>query len=213
MSYQDMIKQMFREDKGQVKVQDNIQKADFMDDSVKRKLRAIKTGEDAISFFAKYGNTTPIKFIHCIRAPTPKEIFKPYFLKILPRQEREPNLTQYYTISASGIVHVHTLGRQKSLQKTGLNSLKPTDFQSLAMWMRESTLFNVISNINFFKNYIILKIFLKWRKNVRYKLFCKTRQRLIQKYLAVKPQYAEHIRDINKHCYDLSQKITIHIRP
>ena len=25
------------------------------------------TGEDAIAFFAKYGNTTPIKFIHCIR--------------------------------------------------------------------------------------------------------------------------------------------------
>jgi dynein heavy chain len=101
-----MVKNMFVKSKGDEKQKDNIQKAAFMDESVKKKLKEIKTGEDAISFFAKYGNTTPIKFIHCIRAPTPKEVFKPYQLSVLPRQEREPNLTNYYTISASGIVNV-----------------------------------------------------------------------------------------------------------
>jgi len=40
-----------------------IQKALFMDEHVKKQLKQIKTGEDAISFFAKYGNSTPIKFI------------------------------------------------------------------------------------------------------------------------------------------------------
>ena len=51
-----------------------------MDEHVKKQLKQIKTGEDAISFFAKYGNTTPIKFIQCIRTPTAKEDFKPYYL-------------------------------------------------------------------------------------------------------------------------------------
>ena len=32
---------------------------------------------------------------------------------------------------------------------------RSTEFVSLSDWMRESTLFNVIGNINFFKTYII----------------------------------------------------------
>lgn len=44
----------------------------------------IKTGEDAISFFAKYGNTTPIKFINCVRDDShPIEVFRPYDLKTI----------------------------------------------------------------------------------------------------------------------------------
>jgi dynein heavy chain len=51
-------------------------------------LFTIKTGEDAISFFAKYGNTTPIKFINCIRNDTnPEELFKPYELKVIHTSE------------------------------------------------------------------------------------------------------------------------------
>ena len=38
-----------------------------MDTEVTKALKKIKTGELAISFFAKYGNTTPIKFINCVR--------------------------------------------------------------------------------------------------------------------------------------------------
>jgi len=75
-----MVRNLFKKDKNQEKQKHVIQKALFMDEHVKKQLKQIKTGEDAISFFAKYGNTTPIKFIHCIRAPTPKEDFKPYFL-------------------------------------------------------------------------------------------------------------------------------------
>lgn len=31
----------------------------------------IQTGEQAISFFAQHGNSTPIKFLNCNRAPLP----------------------------------------------------------------------------------------------------------------------------------------------
>lgn len=30
--------------------------------------KKLRTGEDAISFFAKYGNSTAVKFINCVRA-------------------------------------------------------------------------------------------------------------------------------------------------
>lgn len=70
---------------------------------------SIKKGEDAISFFAKvkfnffdffimiyfnlksfilfqYGNTTPIKFINCVRDDNhPPEVFRPYDLKTINR--------------------------------------------------------------------------------------------------------------------------------
>jgi len=42
----------------------------------------INTGEEAISFFAKYANTTPIKFIYCERAKQDENSteFRPYDL-------------------------------------------------------------------------------------------------------------------------------------
>lgn len=47
-------------------------------------LMSIKSGEHAISFFAKYGNTTPIKFINCVSDDSsPEELFRPYDLKTI----------------------------------------------------------------------------------------------------------------------------------
>lgn len=55
-----------------------------MDTEVTKALRKIKTGELAISFFAKYGNATPIKFINCVMDEnTNKESFRPYDLKVI----------------------------------------------------------------------------------------------------------------------------------
>jgi dynein heavy chain len=86
-----------------------IQDSLFIDAEVKKHLRKIQTGEDAISFFAKYGNTTPIKSIICVLAKTAPELFRPYDLIVLNMENiTELNLSEYYTISAHGIVHVHT---------------------------------------------------------------------------------------------------------
>ena len=81
-SYKDILKNLFKESDNKEKEKHVIQKEDYMVDSVKKRLREIKTGEQAISFFAKYGISTPIKFIHAIRAKTPKEMFRPYDLKV-----------------------------------------------------------------------------------------------------------------------------------
>ena len=52
-----------------------------MDKSVSAILKTITSGEAAISFFAKYGNTTPIKFINCVQKVNPDE-FRPYDLEV-----------------------------------------------------------------------------------------------------------------------------------
>ena len=71
----------------------------------------INTGEDAISFFAKYGNSTPVKFIYCMRDKSlPSYVYRPYDLRVIKegKNSKEHTLDEYYTISALGIVHVYT---------------------------------------------------------------------------------------------------------
>ena len=59
-----------------------------MTDEVLKILDSIKTGEEAISFFAKYGNTTPIKFINCVRTETNNPAhFRPYDLEVKDMSE------------------------------------------------------------------------------------------------------------------------------
>ena len=47
-------------------------------------MKKIQKGEDAISFFAKYGNSTAIKFIYCEKNPFRYPgLFRPYDLKVI----------------------------------------------------------------------------------------------------------------------------------
>lgn len=70
------------------------------------------------------------------------------------------------------------------------NSDTSTEVISLSDWMHESTMFNIITNIQFFKNYAITKIFNIWKANVHYRIFCKTRKRLIHDTFIAKPAFA-----------------------
>ena len=84
-----------------------------------KELKKITTGEDAISFFAKNGNTTPVKFLYCNKASNNNKIFRPYDLVVVPEKEIH---SEYFTISAQGVVHV--------MPKTAEGSV--TTFYSLA---------------------------------------------------------------------------------
>lgn len=71
------------------------------------------------------------------------------------RGEQAP---EHFVISATGVVRVAPA--------------EPSEVMALADWMRESTLFNVLTRIQFFKTYLIGKAFTQWRRNVRFKMFC-----------------------------------------
>jgi len=85
-NYKGVINSLFGEkSKKQV---NKIQNALFVDQAVYNILREIKTGEEAISFFAKYANTTPIKFIYCTLDKTKSSTeFRPYDLKVIHKGE------------------------------------------------------------------------------------------------------------------------------
>ena len=65
---------------------------------IHKRLIEIKTGENAISFFAKYGNNTPIKFVNCNRADFGPMYFRPYDLSVI-HDENDLN-DEFFTISA-----------------------------------------------------------------------------------------------------------------
>ena len=132
-------------------------------------LSQIETGEQAISFFAKHGYNTPIKFVNCKRKPVPGDQFRPYDLvKVDDEKALE---SEYFTISAQGVVHV-TQGKGKRGVKA---DTAPTEFLSLSEWMQQSTMFNVLTSMKFFKHYIIGKVFALWKGNVRFKMYNRTR--------------------------------------
>jgi dynein heavy chain len=67
-------------------------------------------GEEAVQFFAMYGNTTPIKFIFCRKRVYDKVyIYEPYELEIIKdkRIETIRSFKDYFIITPTGITHIY----------------------------------------------------------------------------------------------------------
>ena len=97
---------------------------------------------------------------------------------------------EYFTMSACGIVHVFA-------------SEQPSEFLPLSTWMQQSTFFNVLTSIRFFKHYLVAKIFRLWRANVRYKLYVGQRKKLCRRLFLAKPAFCSTLLEINALCYEL----------
>jgi dynein heavy chain len=98
---------------------------------------------------------------------------------------------------------------KKTLKAEGREDLLSTEVVGLSDWMHESTLFNIITNITFFKSYTTTKIFGIWKKNVRYRNFIKIRQKLVRDSFISKPTFAENLMEVNRCLFDLGQNKTI----
>lgn len=101
---------------------------------------------------------------------------------------------------------------RKQLKAEGKEDVASTEVVGLSDWMHESTLFNIITNIGFFKSYTITKIFEIWKKNVRYRNFVQKRKKLIADVFLAKPTFSEHLMDINRSLYDIQLNKTISSR-
>ena len=148
----------------------------------------LTNGDEAANFFARNGNHTPVKFVYLNRARTGDE-FRPYDLAVVSREQTDP---EYFTMSACGVVHVFS-AEQKH----------PSEFIQLSTWMQQSTYFNVLTSIRFFKHYLAAKIFRLWRANVRYKLYVAQRNKLVKRLFLGKPAFCSTLLEINALCYEL----------
>jgi dynein heavy chain len=84
----------------------------------------------------------------------------------------------------------------------------PTEFLSLSEWMHQSTMFNVLTSMKFFKYYLIGKIFSLWKGNVRYRTYHRTRQELSKNLIQQRRDFLSCHMEINKILYDMQAKLT-----
>ena len=169
----------------------------------------IKTGEQAISFFAKYGSNMPIKFLNCNRKEVGPAEFRPYDLVTTQTQDRKELNQEYFTISAQGVVQVFQDKNEKI--KGAKKNHVPTEFLSLPEWMQQSTMFNVLTSMKFFKHYLIGKVFRLWMSNVRYRRYNRTRQQLAKDLIFSRPDFLPEFMSINKVLYEMQSKLTFHV--
>ncbi|KAL8017811.1 putative bromodomain, AAA+ ATPase domain, dynein heavy chain region D6 P-loop [Plasmopara halstedii] len=141
----------------------------------------LKTGEDAITFFARNGSHNEQKFVYLNRVQT-KRTFRPYDLVVVAQDDVAPS--EHFTMSKSGLVHIC--------------AGSPSEFIALAEWMRESTLFNLLTSLRFFKHYLVTKTFLLWCANIRFKLFCRQRKRLSAKLFLARESFCSPLLQVNK---------------
>ncbi|TMW64715.1 hypothetical protein Poli38472_011595 [Pythium oligandrum] len=140
----------------------------------------LKTGEDAIAFFARNGSDSEIKFVHLNRADT-GVAFRPYDLMVV---DPDDIASEHFTMSASGLVR--------------MSPGNPSEFIALAEWMRQSTMFNVLTSLRFFKHYLINKTFSLWCTNVRYKLYLRQRKKLLAKLYLAKETFCQPLLHVKK---------------
>lgn len=60
------------------------------------------TSDDVVEFYAKYGQDSPVAFFFCVRTDSGL-LFRPYDLTVVAREEVRDD---YYTISATGVMHM-----------------------------------------------------------------------------------------------------------
>lgn len=111
---------------------------------------------------------------------------------------------EYFTISAQGVVHICPEKGKKYIK----NDAVPTEFFSLSDWMQQSTMFNVLTSMKFFKHYLIGKVFSLWKGNVRFKMYTRTRQNLAKSLIFARPAFLNSYMDINKTLFEMQSQKT-----
>uniref|UniRef100_A0A8W8M9M4 AAA+ ATPase domain-containing protein n=1 Tax=Magallana gigas TaxID=29159 RepID=A0A8W8M9M4_MAGGI len=104
------------------------------------------TGREAVKYFAKCHHIGKIQSIYFNIAET--RHFRPYDLISVHKNKANP---EHYVFSTFGVLHVFPD--------------RPAESQSLSEWQREAVLWKAVSSIPFFKNFLVRKLFYRWRYN------------------------------------------------
>ncbi|CAJ1027078.1 Dynein heavy chain, N-terminal region 2/Hydrolytic ATP binding site of dynein motor region/AAA domain (dynein-related subfamily)/Dynein heavy chain AAA lid domain/P-loop containing dynein motor region/AAA+ lid domain/P-loop containing dynein motor region D4/Microtubule-binding stalk of dynein motor/ATP-binding dynein motor region/Dynein heavy chain region D6 P-loop domain/Dynein heavy chain C-terminal domain containing protein, putative [Leishmania lindenbergi] len=158
-------------------------------------LRNIHTSEEAVAFFTANGNSTSLKYVFLNCAPKGLD-FRPYDLVATKKGSEEP---EHYILSTTGIVHVQP-GRF-------------SEVMTLSEWMKESSLFNILRKIPFFKNFVLYKAFLRLQMKVAQRKYATTRRSLQKDLLVAKTTFACPMLDLVKYSHTISDTKLIEYDP
>ena len=149
------------------------------------KLPTLLTGNDAVAYFAKNNDQTPLKFVQLNRAPdwNRGKNWKPYDLVVV--QPGETVDKEYFVFSSKGVMRfVHDTAQDKVAKLN--REVVPTETLTLARFLFESTIFGMLRHRSTFKNYLIWKMLHAWKSSVRFAQFCRTRDKIQKRLFCLK---------------------------
>ncbi|XP_076319694.1 dynein heavy chain domain-containing protein 1-like isoform X2 [Tachypleus tridentatus] len=130
-----------------------------------------KTGQEVVVYFNSQTETeSKIQFFYLV--PSPKKQYNPYDLAVVPKSKITKD---HYIFSKSAILHVQSDGSSESI--------------SLEDWSQEAKLFERLSVLPSFKNFLLRKAFFRWKENTLLLQYNSTRQLLSERLLPFDPAF------------------------
>lgn len=156
---------------------------------LQHELAQIRTGDDAVKFFARHGGNSKIKVLFCNLADDEDNAQGGTCnLTVVPETLAKP---EHYTISANGVFHVCP-GEM-------------SECTPLSVWMHHGMLHSVLKSMPFFKHFTYQKNFQHWRTNARYEAYCRQRQKLSNKCFLAKPMFVGPLAKVHKLVTDVQE--------
>ncbi|PRP89393.1 inner arm dynein, group 5 [Planoprotostelium fungivorum] len=137
--------------------------------------------EDPVSFFAK-NKMGPVKFVYLNQVKNVAHP-NPYTLEIVQPNEVDKD---YYTMSSNGVTFIRSDGH--------------TEFTSMAHWVRESEVYEIVSRLEVFRNYRYWKSFKKWRSYIRKRRLKANKIKLENSLFCLKPIFGKAELNLVKIC-------------
>ena len=156
----------------------------------------IVSGFDVVEYYATYGHAANIKLFH-LNAVSPACSGNPYELNVVPR---ELVSADHYTMSASGVVHVHGGG-------------EAPEFIPLGTWLRELSVYNLMRQLRVFRLYLPRKMFRIWRNAAHRNAFDRARERLEASFFFAKPLFCTALMDAKRHVHEITSVSLLSVMP
>ncbi|KAG2482389.1 hypothetical protein HYH03_018685 [Edaphochlamys debaryana] len=153
----------------------------------------IVKGTDVIEYYARYGHDAKVKMFHCVKS-NPHGAGSPYDLTVLAKEALpHPRAGgSYYTMSASGVVQIFADG-------------SPAEYTPIGEWVRETSVYNMMKQLSFFKNYMSQRYLRMWRSAARLSHFERLRAKMEGRMLLAKPEFCFTIMDIGSKVWNMQQ--------
>lgn len=159
---------------------------------LRKQLREMRTGDDAVSYFTRYGGNTQAKIIYCLPASSltqENEAPGPYDLVVVQEDRIRRETGEYFTITPSGVVHV--VPGQLS------------DCVSLSEWVHQSMVYRLLTRMSFFRLYMHRKMVAQWRRHAKDASFCRKRARLARTCFFSRPTLLQPMLQVKEMVFEV----------
>lgn len=162
--------------------------------TMRQQLAEMRTGEDAIAFFSRFGGNSGVKLLYCNLASPEGKSTNPWDLVIVPQHRVQP---EHFTISANGVVH---------FRPGELSECTP-----LSVWVQQCMRFRVLTSMSFFRCFERRKLMCQWQDGVRQVVYNRCRQKLARRCFFAKPQFVGRLMKAKALASNLSEVAILQI--